>query len=315
MTLQRNTTTSTRSLNRLLLAAILALALPGIAGADCAPGSTAPCDDGRACTTNDRCVDEVCVGAAPAVTAACDWAVVSINASGSRTRVAHDASIDGSVCGQRITIDGASVAGNVVTTTPSGAAIDLRSDASVGGSTVNPTRSDPGEPGTILGDCQDAAGSVATATAAFTSAFRSSMTAGKVAVAHHGDLTLTATGAVNVIDFDSLVVNESATITIDAGEFPDATFVLRVSGKLSMKAGSSIVLAGGAAPERVILFGQKDCRFARNVTGAGTVFCPHDSIRMDSDTRWTGAIVGGGDRIDLRHHVDLTHVPSEVPAF
>ena len=141
------------------------------------------------------------------------------------------------------------------------------------------------------------------------------MTAGKVSVAHHGNLMLTATGPVNVIDFDSLVVNESAAVTIDAGEFPDAIFVLRVSGKLSMKTGSSIVLVGGAAPERVILFGQKSCRFSRNVMGAGTVFCPDDSIRMDSDTRWTGAIVGGGNRIDLRHHVELTHVPSEVPAF
>jgi hypothetical protein len=316
MTLQFDTTASTRSLNRLLMAAMLALAVPGVAGADCAPGSSAPCDDGRACTTTDRCIDGACVGVAPAVPATCDWAVVSINPSGSRTRVAHHASIDGSVCGQRITISGASVAGNVATTTPSGAVIDLRSEASVGGTVVNPTRSEPGEPGTVLGDCQDAAGSVAPAGAAFTApAFRSSMTAGKVSVAHHGDLTLTATGPVNVIDFDSLVVNESATITIDAGAFPDATFVLRVSGDLSMKSASSIVLVGGAAPERVILFGQKECRFARNVTGSGTVFCPNDSIRMDSETRWTGAIVGGGDRIDLRHHVEITHVPSEVPAF
>ena len=107
----------------------------------------------------------------------------------------------------------------------------------------------------------------------------------------------------------------NSTITLDGAGIEGVTFVLRVEGKFTMKASSSIVLTNGAEPQRVIVFGKDDCRFARDVTGAGSVFCPNDSIKMDAGTRWTGAIVGGGDRIDLRHHVEITHVPSEVPAL
>jgi hypothetical protein len=281
---------ATRSFGTLLLAAALAGGLPVHAQADCSTQTALP--------------------------ATCDWAVVSANPSGSRTRVAHDVVVDGSICGQRITIDGASVSGDVVTTVASAASVVLKSDASVAGSVVNPTRTHPIEPGTLLGDCAEAAGGFAPSTAGLAaSVFRSTESAGDVSIENHGNLTLTATGPINVIDFGRLTVHESGTITLDGDSIPGATFVLRVDGKLTMKTASSIVLAGGAAPERVILFGQDDCRFARDVTGAGSVFCPNASIKMDAGTRWTGAIVGGGDKIDLRHHVEITHVPSEVPAL
>lgn len=267
------------------------------------------------------------VGGAPAVAqagcattsalpATCEWAVVSANASGGKTRVAHDVIIDGSICGQRITIDGAAVDGDVVTTVPSGASVTLKSEPSITGVVVNPTRSNPIEPGTVLGDCADAAAQLGPSTAGLDSpAFRSTEAAGDMNIENHGNLTLTATGPVNVIDFGRLTVEESATITLDGAGIPGVTFVLRVDGRLAMKYDSSIVLANGAAPERVILFGKDDCRFARDVSGAGSVFCPNDSIRMDAGARWIGAIVSGGNRIDLRHHVEITHVPSEIPAL
>jgi hypothetical protein len=281
---------ATRSLGTLLLTATLAAGLPAHVQAECATDTALP--------------------------ATCDWAVVSANPSGSRTRVAHDAVIDGSICGQNITIDGATVGGDVVTTMPSAASIVLKAEASVGGSVVNPTRSDPIEPGTALGDCAEAADQLGPSTVGLdSSALRSTEAAGDVRIAYHGNLTLTATGPINVIDFGNLTVEESGTITLDGGAIPGVTFVLRVDGRLTMKTASSIVLASGAAPERVILFGKDDCRFARDVTGEGSVFCPNASIRMDAGTRWTGAIVGGGDRIDLRHHVEITHVASEVPAL
>jgi hypothetical protein len=285
-----NGTTRASGPGMLLLATILAGGLPASAQAECATASALP--------------------------ATCDWAVVNANESGGKTRVAHDAVIGGSVCGQRITIDDASVDGDVVTTVPSAASVTLKSDPSITGSVMNPTRSSPIEPGTILGDCAEAAEQFGPSTAGLDSPmFRSTEAAGDMSIENHGNLTLTANGPVNVIDFGRLTVEESATITIDGAGIPGVTFVLRVDGKLTMKNASSIVLTNGAAPERVILFGKDDCRFARDVTGAGSVFCPNDSIRMDAGTRWIGAVVGGGNRIDLRHHVEITHVPSEVPAL
>jgi hypothetical protein len=288
--MKRNWTTRTKRAGMVLLATTLAGGLPAAAQAECSSATALP--------------------------ATCEWAVVSANASGGKTRVAHDVVIDGSICGQRITIDGAAVDGDVVTTVPSGASVTLKSEPSITGVVVNPTRSNPIEPGTILGDCADAAEQLGPSTAGLDApAFRSTEVAGDVSIENHGNLTLTANGPVNVIDFGRLTVEESATITLDGAGIPGVTFVLRVDGRLAMKSGSSIVLANGAAAERVILFGKDDCRFARDVTGAGSVFCPNASIRMDAGTRWVGAVVGGGSRIDLRHHVEITHVPSEVPAL
>jgi hypothetical protein len=313
-TLRLATTPAKRSLKTLMLAGALAIALPSAARAQCGPGDTGACDDGRACTTNDHCEEGLCAGELPAVPASCDWAIVHGNEThDSSTRAANDTTIGGSICGQAIRIQhGTTIDGDVVSTMAS--SVRIASEVAVSGRVLFPSLQTPMEAGSMLGDCDEAiAGVVPTIKALDSKAFPFTTDAGNVKIASHGDFTITATDTLNVIDFSSLVADDGATITLDGNAIPNATFVLRVNRKLYLHYGSSIVLAGGAAPERVILYGREECRFGREVVGAGTVFCPYDSIRLGQSSQWTGALVGGGDRIELREHVEIIHVPSEVP--
>jgi hypothetical protein len=131
-------------------------------------------------------------------------------------------------------------------------------------------------------------------------------------VPNRGNHTLLATAQLNVIDFGNLVANDWSTITLDGNSIPGVVFVLRVNRKLLLEFHSSIVLTGGASAERVIVYGREECKIGQNVVGAGTVFCPYDTLKVDHNTVWEGAMVSGGDRIELRHHVELTHVALEV---
>ncbi len=298
-----------RRLRRIAVAALLAASCPGLASAACAPGDTGPCDDGRACTTEDRCVSGECVGRTPAVPAACDWAVVGGNASeDARERAGYRSVIGGSICGQALRIDsGATIGGDVVTTASSGSGIRFGRGASVNGDVVTGDAA-------LVDDCREAIDSVKpTITTLDSVAFRSTADEGNVSIPSHADYTLVATKKLNVLDFSSLVAGDWSTITLDGNSIPDVTFVLRVNRKLYLHFHSMLLLAGGAVPERVILYGREECRIGQAVQGAGTVFCPYDSLTVDRETTWTGAMVGGGDRIELRHDVELTHVPSGIP--
>jgi hypothetical protein len=259
-------------------------------------------------------VDGECVGRAPAVPAACDWAVVGGNASDdARERAGYRSVIEGSICGQALRIDGgATIDGDVVTTASTGSGIRFGRGTAINGDVVTGDSGIVTNP--LVDDCREAIDSVKpTITTLDSVAFRSTSDQGNVSIPSHGDLTLVATRKLNVLDFSSLVAGDWSTITLDGNSIPDVTFVLRVNRKLYLHFHSSILLAGGAAPERVILYGREECRIGQAVQGAGTVFCPYDSLTLDRDSRWTGAIVGGGDRIELRHDVELTHVPSGIP--
>jgi len=332
----------------LLVAASSAFAGPGD-GSTCAPGDTGACDDGRACTSDDRCSDGACVGKESVIPATCNWALVDGDASGTaRTRARNQVSITGSICGQAIRVDGgADITGNVVTTAVSGRGVMFGPGASVDGDIVTAGASINGSsrrvrlpgveetevvggtsmvqdgdtsldldatgPNPLADDCQDAIDSIKPSTTLLDStAFRSTDSRSDFTVPNRGNRTLIATRQVNVIDFRNLTANDWSTITLDGNSIPGVVFLLRVNRKLSLEFHSSIVLTGGAAAERVVLYGRQECRIGQNVTGAGTVFCPYDTLKVGHSTTWEGAMISGGDRIELRHRVQLNHVPLEV---
>lgn len=331
-----------------LVAASPAFAETGDAST-CAPGDSGPCDDGRDCTSDDRCSDGECAGKESVIPATCHWAMVDGDASGTaRTRARNQVNITGSICGQSIRVDGgAAITGNVVTTAASGRGVMFGPAASVDGDIVTAGASingtsrrvrlpgveetevpggtsmvqdgntgldlDATGPNPLAEDCQDAIDSIKPSTTLLDStAFRSTDSMSDLTVPNRGQRTLLATRQINVIDFRNLTANDWSTITLDGNSIPGVVFVLRVNRKLSLEFHSSIVLTGGATAERVVLYGRQECRIGQNVTGAGTVFCPYDTLKVGHSTVWEGAMVSGGDRIELRHHVELNHTALEV---
>lgn len=167
-----------------------------------------------------------------------------------------------------------------------------------------------------VGECQDAIDSIASSTLDLDDDNNLPTAAeyGKQHIKSGGSLTLDATAAVNVFDFDRLTTGKNTTITLNGNSIPDATFILRVSGKIYVRLGSSIVLTNGATPERVIIYGRDLCKFGKLVNGGGTVFCPAGKLKVDQNSVWGGSLISGSRRVDLRHQVNLTHVPLLVGA-
>ncbi len=164
-----------------------------------------------------------------------------------------------------------------------------------------------------VGDCADSQGDVA-AGDALLAGLPTGTDLGDTSVAAGGSLTLTATnpGGLNVFDFKRLLSARDVTITLDGGGDAGSVFVIRVQKKLDLRLRSKIVLAGATVAGNVIIYSEAKCRFGEEVTGVGTVFCPHAKLILEERTNWQGALVGGRGRVELRDSGTLIHVPLQV---
>ncbi|HEY2774700.1 MAG TPA: DUF4215 domain-containing protein [Candidatus Binatia bacterium] len=310
----------------------------------CTPDDQATCDDGKLCTLSDHCSNGDCVGSPPIIPAACDWVIVGGNPTKTvQIRTRGEVDITGHSCAKKTRIgDTNSVNGDVIATEASGtgsqwgALTDEIGDICTGGSAISGRPSDVTLPGlnqftvaagssavqtdnptrdldatggcTRVADCQDAIDTIVPSTGLLDN-LNQTDNKGKVEIPISGSLTLTATGALNVIDFRKLFGGDHSNLILDGANIPGVAFVLRVSGKIYLSFDTTIQLINGADASRVIIYGKGLCKYGQKVTGKGTAFCPNGKIKVDQNSTWDGALISGKKRVDLRHQAAINHVP------
>lgn len=107
-------------------------------------------------------------------------------------------------------------------------------------------------------------------------------------------------GQVNVIDVPSVRLGSKATLRLDGLDHPETVVVLRVSGRLRTRLGSSISLAGGLTPSRVLIHvARGSCNLGDRMTGSGALLCRDGNLLLGARSTWTGELLGGGAAVVL----------------
>ncbi len=122
--------------------------------------------------------------------------------------------------------------------------------------------------------------------------------------------TITATAPLNVVEIDSLQLEEECELVLDGQGIPDVVFIVRAVRKFQTRAKAKVTLAGGTLAENVLFEVQaRKCDVGVNNMGSGVIFCPETKARIKGGTAWTGAVIAGRSRVELGLDVDLTHQP------
>ncbi len=102
----------------------------------------------------------------------------------------------------------------------------------------------------------------------------------------------------NVVDVQDVVLN-GATATIDSP--PNSSFVIRVHGKLSLNGASSIALAGGISPDKVlfdVIGSGQDVALTGKSTLAGIVLALSRNVSLSSGIV-SGEVIAGGQQLAI----------------
>ena len=113
-------------------------------------------------------------------------------------------------------------------------------------------------------------------------------------------IVATKPGMVNVVRVED--VNGTASgriIEIDGAGNADTVVVLRIDDKLNTAQSWQFNLVNGMQPENFLIWGRatvasSHCALGISNTGGGTIFCPNTQVNIQSQTTWTGAVIGGG---------------------
>ncbi|HYC57162.1 MAG TPA: ice-binding family protein [Candidatus Binatia bacterium] len=310
----------------------------------CTPQNAVACDDGEVCTLGDTCQTGTCVGEGVLVPAACEWVMVGGDPDKNvQSRVRGNASVTGDICGDTDRIgDSTDIDGDIVSVATSGKGITFAAAATVSGDVITDGASVVGKPrGTLLPglntdevpggttangnpspdydttgnsprveDCDDAQSDVDSGAAA-ADALPATEDRGDVKVKGNQTLVINATvpGGLNVIDFERLLTGNNATIELNGGGNPNTIFVLRIEKKFDVRFQSQILLTNGTQPSHVLFVGHGKCKIGEEVVGAGTIICPDGKLSLEERVQWSGAILGGRKRVQLRDSGELIHAP------
>ncbi|HYC01255.1 MAG TPA: hypothetical protein VEC57_19135 [Candidatus Limnocylindrales bacterium] len=303
----------------------------------------AACNDGSDCTIDDICVGGGCVGEPPLMADLCPWVLVEReDAKGDRIKTGFETIVGGDICGGFLLLGDASInEGDVVSELTDGrgairigaAALMYDDIASGGGGAkgrpngvkVPYTEEYRLDPGTVtpksdatgsydldgsnplVGQCALARDSFGPAAAAL-DALPTTANAGSVAMRAGELVTITVPdpGALNIIDIGDIRGSTDSVLEIDGGSDPATVVVLRVAGRLQLRARARIDLVGGLTPERLLIYvsGRK-CELGDKAEGAGTLLCTAGRLKFGTQTLWTGALYGAGRLVRLGDRTEL----------
>ncbi|HYC54687.1 MAG TPA: DUF4215 domain-containing protein [Candidatus Binatia bacterium] len=127
-------------------------------------------------------------------------------------------------------------------------------------------------------------------------------------------ITATSPGGLNVIDLDNITGGNNVTINLDGGGNMNTVMILRIATSLNSDQFWTWNLQNGLTADNLLIYSKGStnsrCEIGEDNIGAGTIFCPVGRIVMKINTRWDGALLGGGNTalsIELGDNVELTH--------
>jgi hypothetical protein len=306
------------------------------------------CDDGDTCTVEDVCTGGICDGSEPATADLCPWVVVEREGPrGDLVKTGHRTAIDGDVCGGTFRLGaGTTITGDLVCDESSGNQLRISPDASIGGDIVSAgagAKAFPGSgilpytlasvltPGTMQAK-DDGSGMYALSglfdqslercaslresyadVAAGLDAIPPTFSSAGFTVASGATVTLTAPdpGTRNLIELDGKVtVGKNGVLVLDGGGDANTVVVLRITGKLDMKRGSSLLLSGALTANHVLIHVKGTrCKFGDLVLGSGTLLCSPATVKSKLLFAWNGALYGDGSSLQLGDFAGVRHDP------
>jgi choice-of-anchor A domain-containing protein len=138
----------------------------------------------------------------------------------------------------------------------------------------------------------------------------SQMTPTLVAGAITGTTVLNSTQAVNVVSVTDIHMDGQRTLTLNGG--PTDSFIVNVSGGITLEGGSKILLSGGLDPSRVLfnVLGAAGVNFTGNSNAAsGLILAPSSNILIKGSAQITGGVIGGGSYVKVGGQPTITQVP------
>jgi len=307
-----------------------------------------PCDDENACTRDDQCANGVCAGSAPVLADMCPWTVLMREDPEIDTcKLGLGSLVEGDVCGGIVVVRGqAGVDGNVVSGKDVGPKVlrlalstivteDIVSDgagakAKPGQSklpyTLPPVQSlapgsmqakddasgfydlTGGHP--LAADCVAARGAFAAA-ATYMDALPQTAALPKITPdVPPPPIVAPLPGELNVIDIPRVKTPGGATVELDGGGSSSTVMVVRVAGRLTLRAHNTISLVGGLRPENVLIYTKgRRCVFGDVVDGVGTLLCVNGRLKVGHRVTWTGALYGAARVLKVGDNDMVDYLP------
>ena len=294
------------------------------------PAGTPCSEDGLVCTADECDGAGACAHTALPV-AKCPKGYVLLEAPSSATveaTVGQSSVADGSSCTTRLdTRREAILPGDAIADASSGTGIQLRQSVQVAqqcitaGSSVVLSGIPPGTctgpvdtTGTHakLADCGQAADKADVRRTSLL-ALPAGLTFGNVTVSSNQILDVTALGALAVVDYNSLTVGHSKTLTIKGNAGTQAVLV-RVSNNFLVRGFGKVLTQGiangpnGSPAERVLFLVGGEARLRTNSETHGSVFAT-GRVRLGMDAKALGALVSQNGPISTHRTSQLTHAP------
>ncbi|HYC55179.1 MAG TPA: hypothetical protein VEL28_09605, partial [Candidatus Binatia bacterium] len=257
-------------------------------GNDMSEGSV--CEDGNPCTIGDRCLSDVCTGYEPLMVELCPWTLTSSSWTDSPDRLTTglQSQVEGDVCAYSLSLgEASSTSGDAAALRASGrTAIRVGVNASIGGNIASGGGGATGmpgdtklphvdayslEPGTttakddgtgvydlsgsheLVGQCSIARSSFDyVASELDLLAANQSLDRLMIHPRQTEEIAAPVPGEVNIIDVDDIFGANESVLRLDGGGEEGTVMVLRISGRMMMRAQSRIELTGGLEPEDVL---------------------------------------------------------------